>query len=227
MHTDNEFFQAVLADPDDLIPRLIYADWLDEQGDPRGEFIRVQCELADMPETAARRRALLTRESELLHQHKQKWHSDVHRYFGRTVFQEQVSKRKKGVIRNWRFGRGLVEHLSISVEALKHPDDLFGVGPLRSLDVSFTSAAMDVKTLFDEPRFQQIRQLRVWNRGYHSLEGLIRQILQNSFVLQLESLRINDEWYQDLFDRRAGYSSSLPVLDNLLPIENTHPSHND
>jgi uncharacterized protein (TIGR02996 family) len=41
------FLKAILADTDgDDGPRLVYADWLDEHGDPRGEFIRVQCELA-------------------------------------------------------------------------------------------------------------------------------------------------------------------------------------
>jgi uncharacterized protein (TIGR02996 family) len=35
------------AYPDDDLPRLVYADWLDEQGrHTRAEFIRVQCELA-------------------------------------------------------------------------------------------------------------------------------------------------------------------------------------
>lgn len=32
-------------EPDDDTPRLILADWLEEHGDPRGEFIRVQCAL--------------------------------------------------------------------------------------------------------------------------------------------------------------------------------------
>jgi len=36
---------AILAAPDDDGPRLVYADWLTEQGDPRGEFIQVQCTL--------------------------------------------------------------------------------------------------------------------------------------------------------------------------------------
>jgi len=34
-------------------PRLILSDWLDEHGDPdRTEFIRVQCELARLPNVA-------------------------------------------------------------------------------------------------------------------------------------------------------------------------------
>lgn len=38
---------AVLADPDDDLPRLAYADWLEEHDQPeRAEFIRVQMELA-------------------------------------------------------------------------------------------------------------------------------------------------------------------------------------
>ncbi len=41
-----DFLASILADPDDDTPRLQYADWLMERGDPRGEFIRVQCEIA-------------------------------------------------------------------------------------------------------------------------------------------------------------------------------------
>src|SRR5947208_4411815 len=41
---DRAFLQAILASPDDEGIRLIFADWLDEQGDPRGAFIRAQCE---------------------------------------------------------------------------------------------------------------------------------------------------------------------------------------
>ena len=45
--THNEaFLHAIIENPDDDAPRLVYADWLEERGDPRGEFIRVQCELA-------------------------------------------------------------------------------------------------------------------------------------------------------------------------------------
>jgi uncharacterized protein (TIGR02996 family) len=49
MPTHDEFLQAILASPTDNGPRLIYADWLDEHGDPRGEFIRVQCTLEGLP----------------------------------------------------------------------------------------------------------------------------------------------------------------------------------
>lgn len=47
--TDADFLRAILAVPDDDAPRLIYADWLDENGQPeRAEFIRVQCRIAEI-----------------------------------------------------------------------------------------------------------------------------------------------------------------------------------
>src|SRR5215216_6655639 len=44
---------AIIAHPDEDTPRLMYADWLDENGDPaRAEFIRLQCAAAEREHTA-------------------------------------------------------------------------------------------------------------------------------------------------------------------------------
>jgi uncharacterized protein (TIGR02996 family) len=64
---------AVLERPDDDAPRLVYADWLAEQGDPRGEFILVQCELARTGVGEARRAALEERAQQLLDAHRAQW----------------------------------------------------------------------------------------------------------------------------------------------------------
>jgi uncharacterized protein (TIGR02996 family) len=56
---------AIRAAPEDDAPRLVYADWLDEHGQPeRAAFIRIQCELARTADPALRRR-----EAELLAEH--------------------------------------------------------------------------------------------------------------------------------------------------------------
>ncbi len=40
---------AILAARDEDTPRVVYADWLDENGDPaRAEFIRVQVRIAQL-----------------------------------------------------------------------------------------------------------------------------------------------------------------------------------
>jgi uncharacterized protein (TIGR02996 family) len=44
---EDGFIQAILGDPDDDTPRLVFADWLEERGEPRAEFIRAQCALAE------------------------------------------------------------------------------------------------------------------------------------------------------------------------------------
>lgn len=87
------FMRAILAAPDDDLPRLVYADWLDERGDPLGEFIRIQlaiAALADEPHSdagvygtgrpsardrrdAGRLADLRAREMPLLHAHVPAW----------------------------------------------------------------------------------------------------------------------------------------------------------
>ena len=43
-----QLLRAILENPDEDTPRLMYADWLDEHDDAaRAEFIRLQCKLAD------------------------------------------------------------------------------------------------------------------------------------------------------------------------------------
>lgn len=77
MHpTEAAFIADILAHPEDDTPRVIYADWLDDQQSepsPRAEFIRVQCELAghgeigDTPVKGAQMLSqLIRRERELL-----------------------------------------------------------------------------------------------------------------------------------------------------------------
>jgi uncharacterized protein (TIGR02996 family) len=49
---DQAFLRAIIAQPDADLPRLVYADWLDETGDgERAELIRVQIELANCRHT--------------------------------------------------------------------------------------------------------------------------------------------------------------------------------
>ena len=67
-HPDWEaFLRAVVASPDDDLPRLVAADWLDEQGESlRAEFIRIQMELVRSVLSEERADGLRQRERELL-----------------------------------------------------------------------------------------------------------------------------------------------------------------
>ena len=42
MHDEEAFLAAIAEQPEDENCRLIYADWLEERGDPRAEYLRVE-----------------------------------------------------------------------------------------------------------------------------------------------------------------------------------------
>jgi uncharacterized protein (TIGR02996 family) len=68
---------AILANPDDDTPRLVFADWLQENGDKhdqaRAEFIRLQIESAKLPFGDAKRTQLDASATKLADAHKVAW----------------------------------------------------------------------------------------------------------------------------------------------------------
>lgn len=67
-------YRAILEQPDDDAPRLVWADWLDEHGDPdRAEFVRLQCEWAALDPGDPRQDALWDRWSHVLGRNRGRW----------------------------------------------------------------------------------------------------------------------------------------------------------
>jgi len=69
---ETPFLQAIAAEHDSDEPRLVFADWLEERGDVRGEFIRVQCELSQ-DNSNERHVELAVRERAILNAHRRDW----------------------------------------------------------------------------------------------------------------------------------------------------------
>src|SRR5262245_51901314 len=67
------FLREIKGRPDDDVPRLILGDWLQDQGDPRGEFICLQVRRARLREDDPEATAMLRRERELLRHHAFDW----------------------------------------------------------------------------------------------------------------------------------------------------------
>jgi uncharacterized protein (TIGR02996 family) len=79
------FLENILARPDDDAPRLIFADWLEEEGDSaRAEFIRVQVERARLPGWDARQVRLRLRERALIEEYGLKWKWELPEFEGVT-----------------------------------------------------------------------------------------------------------------------------------------------
>jgi uncharacterized protein (TIGR02996 family) len=98
MSDEDALLRAIHANPDDDTPRLVYADWLDEHGQPeRAEFIRVQVQIAvsnNEPEGAYQR------QSELRAAHEKTWTAELGPFDRKKIDVE--------------FTRGFPGHLSVS-----------------------------------------------------------------------------------------------------------------
>src|SRR3954451_4131373 len=106
------FLAAIAAAPDDDLPRLVFADWLDEHGDPhRAEVIRPPC-------SAARgERVDRDRFADLEACHRKTWLGPI----ARVAFRAE-------------FRRGFVEHAVLSATVLlAHGPTLRRETPLRGV----------------------------------------------------------------------------------------------
>jgi type IV pilus assembly protein PilB len=126
--TDDTFLRAITEDSDDDAPRLVYADWLEEQGQTaRAEFIRVQCGLARGLGGAA----LEARERELLEAHQVEWLGPLRRW----------AKR-------WTFRRGFLVEVAVSTRVyLHHRNSLSLLAPLARFAADLSGAAVPPSVL--------------------------------------------------------------------------------
>ncbi len=87
---EQAFWRSIQEEPDDDAPRLIYADWLEEQGGAarlaRAELIRVQCELERLPADAPRHAELKAREAALWAKHRKEWLAPLKPFASRIAF---------------------------------------------------------------------------------------------------------------------------------------------
>jgi uncharacterized protein (TIGR02996 family) len=66
--------RGILAEADEDAPRLVFADWLEENGQPeRAQHVRLQCQLAGLPEDDARRAQLKKEAAALEKEHLTDW----------------------------------------------------------------------------------------------------------------------------------------------------------
>ncbi len=196
--------EAVLAAPDDDAPRLVYADWLAEQGDPRGEFIAVQCARARLPAEDPAQRGLEEREWTLLSLHEEAW--------------------RKGLapeLLTVKFRRGFADEVTLYANTfVENADALFAREPLRTARVIDAGPEGAVQ-LAACPALRRLAGLRLSNttgafeRGV-GVEGL-GSLLASRHVGNLQTLCLEGQHLDDLGAlvlAKAG-PAALPVLQSL------------
>jgi uncharacterized protein (TIGR02996 family) len=135
---DEALFQAILDKPEDDDLRLVYADWLEEHGDPaRAEFIRVQIQLARLSFDDDRREELSLREADLLAEHEAAWTAPFGPLKGISV------DPREG------FERGLVTRVFVRGVAplRRHAESLFRLAPVTRVEVFRPESIAELTTL--------------------------------------------------------------------------------
>jgi len=97
------FEKALVANPDDMAGWSAYTDYLMEQGNPRGEFMRVQLALEDESRTAAERKKLRTVEKAILDNSEREWLGELAPYLLDYVPTDDFDSAPKPEYR-WRNG---------------------------------------------------------------------------------------------------------------------------
>ncbi len=106
--------QNILDNPNDDAPRLIYADWLEENGDTdRAEFIRVQIALEDEDISTEARQHLAEREAEQLEKHQREWLGSLSPFLLDGKDDVRIDIDEENPNSEFRFRRGFLEELHI------------------------------------------------------------------------------------------------------------------
>jgi uncharacterized protein (TIGR02996 family) len=132
---EDALLNGIAADPAADLPRLVYADWLEEHGhDLRAEFIRVQCEIAKLevgPRAEIDRNVhLWRRQQELLDGHLDKLLKGV------------PYRPLMDLTPSPRFYRGFLDEFQVTSEELSnHGESLVGMRP-RPSEVGMSSDAL-------------------------------------------------------------------------------------
>jgi uncharacterized protein (TIGR02996 family) len=194
MSLEDAFLDDINERPHDDAPRLVYADWLDDNGQPeRAEFIRVQCRLAELPTGHPERPAVEKREHALWKKHAKAWRKPL------------PPRHRKGP-----FYRGFVVPVwYLSASGL--PPDLTppACAPLWEADLAGDLEGMDLAA---HPLLGRVAHLRLPQVPTDWLQRL----LMSPAVAHLTGLR--HHWFSEAGSARARAIAESPYLTRLTDL---------
>jgi uncharacterized protein (TIGR02996 family) len=203
--TDDTFLQAILGAPDDDTHRLVYADWLDENGgeeaQARAALIRAQCEAERLPR--GKRRWALEREAKDLIKANPQWTTPI----------TDAGLGKKPVFR-----RGFLHQLILSAtDFVVDGRQLFDLAPtIRS--IVFLEAANEVEDLSACPLLGRLAEAdlsRMCVCGYCPIEEDLAALFDSPFTANMARLSIAGDRMDDEGAQALGTSTAFPGLREL------------
>jgi uncharacterized protein (TIGR02996 family) len=173
--TEAGLLQAIDDTPHDDAPRLIYADWLEDNGQPeRAELVRVQCELARIP-PGGRAAQSRRREQELLDRNAASWTAPL-AALGATG----------------TFRRGLLEQVEMTpFNFARHADELFRAAPVRALTTP-SNGFVGVRALTGCQHLLRLDEL-VFTRAYPLRRKGAKLLVESPNVANLTHLGLAEQ----------------------------------
>jgi uncharacterized protein (TIGR02996 family) len=219
------FLETIAANIDDDSPRLMYADWLDEQGDAaRAEFIRVQVQRARLPARDGAQVRLRLREQQLLKQHGEGWlaelpYVDGARWegFRRGVVAEVSFASFEALRANARECRAVAPVEAVTVRWPRRREGRQNSAPIAELrELTLTGRPDPQATigwLADSPQLATLRRLSV--PGLWSSNGETIRLLSSPHLSGLKALRLPNNDLGNLGFSDLVRSRTLTALEEL------------
>ena len=217
MTIEEDLIRPIQDDPDHDAPRLVAADWLEERGDARAEFIRIQCELEQIvpvPERSwgdyalplyrtegpwaplVRREieSFIRRAVELLVRFEGEWVGPLWGTF--SSWRPGFEKRRPGTLwpgwtprPGWTFRRGFVEEVTLTAEAfLAHAEVLFRLAPIVRVLRLVELRPQDVPSWAASPHLARLVALNI-PRGLED-PATMRAVARSPFLSRLRELAL-------------------------------------
>lgn len=207
MSDEDALLAAIAAHPEEDTPRLVYADWLDEHGQPiRAEFIRVQIAIAQKEHLP---RAILNRYVDLFKRNQELLDNHCHELLGPLTALPANTEIE--------FRRGFPSTVELSVEDfLKHSLLLVSIRPQPNVEV--TAVLRRLRSFLTNPYKGCVTKLSGYSEEIEDAElhypGDIALMDGIERMTRLAVLDLEGCWVGDLHCDLA-YNYSVPSLRDI------------
>ena len=194
------FIQEILEHPDDDAPRLIYADWLEDRGDPRAEFIRIQCQLADPYDEEIDREELAWRLRRLEDEYEEQWADGIGQY-----------------VLSYTFRRGFIEYVEITAERfVERADRLFHSNPITAVTIRGVDRQQGMRQFAECPFVERLTAIGFARSGRAG--RLLGVLCESPYIGNIQRLALSQ---CDVDDRGLGAIANCERLKGLTFLDVT------
>jgi uncharacterized protein (TIGR02996 family) len=198
------FVREILADPEAAAPRYRYADWLEQQSDPRAEAVRVGVE-----RMAKQWERMFDLEVDLRLEELERRQKNMNVDYSRKVLEQlpQIPGVKWG-----KFEGGVIELVNITHEKSfrQHAGEILDVQPIYQLLYSGGLTDEALPDLLGSPELARLGALQMG--GNYDGPGVARVLADSPHIANLRSLNLG---YTEIGEEGAKHLAAAPHLEKL------------